>query len=143
MEPPLLVPVAVLPDSVLVLEPIELAPDEPMVGEPMALELEPVEPLELPMVLLSVLEDVEGDGELVEGLLMGAGVAAGMVLVSSAFFPQAPSARSAARATAVAAAGLSRDANITVFLFELEKMDWRTESQISQISIYRRPRFSP
>ena len=72
--------------------------------EPIALEDAPMED-ELPMLLeLSV----EGMGD----VLAAGGVAAGMVLVSSTFLPQAPSASNAARATAVAAAGLILDENM-------------------------------
>ncbi|MES2401947.1 MAG: hypothetical protein V4573_18285 [Pseudomonadota bacterium] len=87
--------VAGLVALVLVLDPMELSPVEPV---PMAPEDAPIEE-ELPM-LLELSEDGEGD------VLTAGGVTAGVVVVSSAFLPQAPRASNAARATAVAAAGL-------------------------------------
>lgn len=77
----------------------------------------PVEVLELeePMELLS-LEGVEG----MDGVDEVDGVVAGVVLVSSTFLPQAPRASNAARATAVAAAGLNLDACMSVSFYEIE-----------------------
>lgn len=106
---------------VLVLDPSELPPVEP---EPMAPEdapmelldpielLEPIAPDDAPIdeelpMLLDASE--EGMGE----VLAAGGVTAGVVVVvSSAFLPQAPRASKAARATAVAAAGLILDENM-------------------------------
>ena len=108
LEPPLftvLLPVAML----LVPEPIVLD----------GIEAEPIAPELLPM-LLSVPDgiddapeelDVEPDefGDVVEGLLVGAGVPIG-VLVSSTFLPQAARANKVESATAVRARGLKFEA---------------------------------
>ena len=91
-----------------------------LVPEPMvlgAVEAEPMAPEAaglLPMVLLSVLAEVDGTGV---GLLMGAGVTAGVtgtVLVSSTFLPQAPSASKADRPTATRATDLNFEAYMSV-----------------------------
>jgi hypothetical protein len=69
------------------------------------------EPVEL--LLVEGVDDVEG----VEGVLEdeeGEDEDEGAAPVSSTFFPQAPSASRAARATAVAAAGLNLDACMSV-----------------------------
>lgn len=71
------------------------------------------EPVEL--LLLEGVDDVEGALEDEEGEDEGAAP------VSSTFFPQAPSASRAARATAVAAAGLNLDACMSVPFMKNEK----------------------
>jgi len=69
------------------------------------------------LVPLLLVEGVEGAGvEEVEGLELD-GVEE-VAPVSSTFFPQAPSASRAARARAVAAAGLNLDACMCVSLYE-------------------------
>ncbi|MES2189586.1 MAG: hypothetical protein V4454_05645 [Pseudomonadota bacterium] len=80
---------------------MELSPVEPV---PMAPEDAPNEE-ELP-VLLELSEDGVGD------VLAAGGVTAGVVVVSSVFLPQPPRASNAARAIAVAAAGLILDENM-------------------------------
>lgn len=121
-EPPLFGFVAGLVALVLVLEPIELplvapepiAPEdapmellEPMaLPEPVAADDEPMEE-ELPMLL-----ELSVDGALEE--LEAGGVMAGVVVVSSTFLPQAPRDNMAARATAVAAAGLILNENMRI-----------------------------
>jgi hypothetical protein len=73
------------------------------------------EPLVEELVLLSVLaggvEELLLEGVVEEGV-------DGVAPVSSTFLPQAPSASKAAKATAVAAAGLNWDASMLVFLYE-------------------------
>lgn len=74
------------------------------------------EPVEL--LLVEGMDDVEG----VEGVLEDEeGEDEGAAPVSSTFFPQAPSASRAARATAVAAAGLNLDACMSVPFMKNEK----------------------
>ena len=94
-----------------------------LVPEPMELdgiELEPIAPELLPMLLLSApgvmgdaleeLDDELGDdGGVGAGLLVGAGVSVGE-LVSSTFLPQAPKANKVERATAARATDLKFEA---------------------------------
>jgi hypothetical protein len=75
--------------------------------DPMAPLLAPVEP-ELPELMLDVSVLAVDGARMVDGVLDDDG----MVVVSSVFLLQAPSASSAASATAVAMAGLSLDANM-------------------------------
>lgn len=97
----------------------------------------------VPVVLLPVVDvPIEellsvGDGVVegvVDGVVAGAGDE-GDAPVSSTFFPQAPNASKADKATAVKAAGLNLDACISISFFE--KMNWLNSAwlNVSQNSI--------
>jgi len=88
---------------------------EPIVPLPMVPVASDDEPMGVPAALLSV----------GEGLLVGAG-AAGDVAASSSFLPQAPSARTAARARAAAAADVTLDTYMSV---SLKNGQWLYASQ--------------
>ncbi len=65
-------------------------------------------------------EDMDGDGvEGVDGVVTAGDE--GVEVVSSTFLPQAPSASKAARATAVAAAGLNLDASMSVSFYKSDE----------------------
>lgn len=109
LEPPLLT--VLLPVAML------LVPEPMVLG---GIELEPMPPELLPMLLLSVpgvigdaleeLDDEAGDdGGVGAGLPVGGGVSVGELL-SSTFLPQAPKANKVERATAARATGLKFEA---------------------------------
>ncbi len=66
--------------------------------------------------VVELVEPVEGVVE--ELLLEGVEDVEGVAPVSSTFLPQAPSASKAAKATAVAAAGLNLDASMSISLYK-------------------------
>ncbi|CAN7605958.1 hypothetical protein [Polaromonas sp. LjRoot131] len=89
------------------------------------------EPVEL--LLVEGVDDVEG----VEGVLEdeeGEDEDEGAAPVSSTFFPQAPSASRAARATAVAAAGLNLDACMFVPFMKNEKSKVKVNLSIGELA---------